>query len=106
MIGHDKLDLWLRGRHLLHSRLLPRAYADNFGLRDIDRRHRATYLSLQSLAGRLIYAVVLLGLSALSTNAVKADWSSFRSMMLASALFGVTGFIVLWRNRGVIEPSP
>ena len=53
----------------------------------LDSRHRATWLSLQSLAGRLFFGSVLFGLSGVSGDSVTLDWDTL-SLILTTCLIG------------------
>ncbi len=61
----------------------------------VDRAHRATYASMQSLAGRLGFSIALVGLSLLSASAGGDDWASLSRMQLAAAGVGLAGLLVL-----------
>jgi MFS family permease len=61
----------------------------------IPRAQRATYLSMQSLVGRLLFAVLLLGLSLLAGERSATDPAVVATMLGASAVFGVTALAVL-----------
>ena len=61
----------------------------------VPQAQRATYLSIQSLAGRLSFAVVLLGLSVLAGQGTDPDWPSLSRMLRACSLFAVVGLFVL-----------
>ncbi len=68
----------------------------------IESSYRATYLSLQSLAGRLGFSLVLLSLSNLvgnnefhSTNAGELSWTTIQHALTVSAVVGLIGLVVL-----------
>lgn len=61
----------------------------------IANQQRATFLSLQSLAGRLAFAIVLLGFSMLVTNSDGADWSSLSLLLRVSTIAGLAGLLIL-----------
>lgn len=68
----------------------------------IPRQERATYLSIQSLAGRLSFSALLLGLSGLAGEAEIGGWSAISALLLASAAVGVAGWsLLLATRRGV-----
>ena len=56
---------------------------------------RATYLSMQSLAGRLAFAGTLLLLSVGTAQGAEPDWTTLSSMSRTCALVGLVGFLVL-----------
>lgn len=56
---------------------------------------RATYLSMQSLAGRLSFSGVLAALSLVVEPESHADWPALSLMSLACAGLGALGFIIL-----------
>ena len=58
---------------------------------------RATYLSIQSLAGRLSFSGVLVGLSFLAapTAEPQLKWPEISQMSLAAAVLGAVGFFAL-----------
>ncbi len=56
---------------------------------------RATYLSIQSLAGRLAYAGVLALLSLLPEGGAGVRWPELSSMLRAGALLAAAGLVVL-----------
>lgn len=61
----------------------------------LPRSLRATYLSLQSLAGRLAFSGALLLLSLEAEPAAEPDWPALSAMSLACAAFGAAGFVGL-----------
>jgi MFS family permease len=61
----------------------------------IPMRERATYLSIQSLVGRLAFSGLLAGLSVLAGDAGIEDWPVLSSLLLVSALVGGVGWLVL-----------
>ncbi len=61
----------------------------------IDRAHRATYVSLQSVVGRLSFSITLVGLSLLPGHADADDWASLSRMQLVAAGIGVAALLVL-----------
>jgi hypothetical protein len=56
---------------------------------------RATFLSIQSLAGRLAFAGFLAGLSLVASESGQTFWSPLSTQLLISAGFGFTGQIAL-----------
>ena len=65
----------------------------------VPQAQRATYLSIQSLAGRLAFSATLLTLSASTTAAANVDWPTLAWMLRAAAVFGVIGLIGLAVSR-------
>jgi MFS family permease len=61
----------------------------------LPRSLRATYLSLQSLLGRLAFSGTLLLLAAGSTPGAAPDWPAISSMTLTCAVTGAVGLVVL-----------
>ena len=61
----------------------------------LPRSLRATYLSLQSLLGRLAFSGTLLLLAAGARPGAPADWPALSSMSLTCAIAGAAGLIVL-----------
>ena len=78
----------------------------------INSSYRATYLSLQSLAGRLFFAVLLYSLAVgLNTGnqGLASDWDSLQSVLILSfaiALFGTLALLLLRRQELVVEGGP
>ena len=64
--------------------------------------YRATYLSLQSLAGRLGFSIMLYSLSKLvdsTDQAQTVSWPELQTALAAGLAIGVIGFILLWVFR-------
>ncbi|MHC4218297.1 MAG: MFS transporter [Planctomycetota bacterium] len=61
----------------------------------LPRSLRATYLSLQSLAGRLAFAVTLLALAQGAAPEAPPDWPAVSSMSLVCATVGGAGLVLL-----------
>ncbi len=61
----------------------------------VPQTQRATYLSIQSLVGRLSFSAVLLGLSALAGGDAVTNWPSLQRMLFACSLFAVVGLFLL-----------
>lgn len=61
----------------------------------IDSAHRATYLSGQSLAGRLAFSGVLFQLSFLVGPTGATDWTSLSSMLQLTFIIGIVGLTLL-----------
>ena len=61
----------------------------------VPQAQRATYLSMQSLVGRLSFSGLLLGLSALAGSETGTNWPSLRRMLLACSLVAVAGLFLL-----------
>jgi len=60
----------------------------------VGTEHRATYLSMQSLAGRLAFAGTLAGLSSIG-RADTVDWPTLATMLRWSAAVGLVGLVLL-----------
>lgn len=61
----------------------------------IENEQRATFLSLQSLAGRLGFAIVLAGFSLLVADSQVTDWSSLALLLRLSVAAGLIGLLLL-----------
>lgn len=68
----------------------------------VSRSQRATYFSMQSLAGRLAFAITLFGLS-LSVGSTVINWPVLSAILRYSALIGITGFVILFLCRRALE---
>ena len=62
---------------------------------EISQAHRATYLSIQSLAGRLSFSGVLFLLSWVPVPGAPVEWVSLSLMLRLCGAFGLAGFIAL-----------
>ena len=60
--------------------------------------HRATYLSLQSLAGRLAFSLFLFFLSGIA-DAQHGNWAVLSVMLKLSGILGLAGLVILWGFR-------
>jgi len=69
----------------------------------VAQRQRATYLSMQSLAGRLAFSVTLAGLSLIAGDATGATWPALAAMLRTAAVIGVVGLLLLWRTRHAVQ---
>ncbi|MBV7330570.1 MFS transporter [Chloroflexi bacterium TSY] len=65
----------------------------------VPQMQRATYLSIQSLAGRLAFSATLIGLAFLAGQESGADWPTLAWMLRASAFLGIAGLIGLWVTK-------
>jgi hypothetical protein len=66
----------------------------------VGRDQRATYLSIQSLAGRLAFAAFLVGLSFVGpAGREDGSWSSISVRLLASGAVGLGIVAILWGAR-------
>jgi MFS family permease len=79
---------------LVHATCAPR----------VPQAQRATYLSLQSLAGRLGFSVVLLALGAAAPDRA-ADESTLRPLLGACALLAVLSLAALAATRGALRDA-
>ena len=66
----------------------------------VDRGHRATYLSLQSLAGRLGFAATLSVLGAMVSGAPAESWQALSTVLQWSGMIAAAAFVIL----AVISP--
>ena len=69
----------------------------------VARGQRATYLSLQSLAGRLAFSVALF-LGSIGLEAESADWFTLSSLLQIYAVFGGIAFAALYLTRFRMHP--
>ena len=87
-------------RPLLHAAITPQ----------VPQSLRATYLSMQSLAGRLSFSGVLAALSLAAEPGGGTDWEAISFMSLVCAGLGATGFILLVTTARFslarLRPSP
>lgn len=68
----------------------------------VTRRTRATYLSMQSLAGRLSFSATLLGLSFVAGRGAIVDWQSLSEVMRLSIVVAAAGLFVLAVTVGAV----
>ena len=61
----------------------------------IENQHRATFLSIQSLAGRLAFATLLFSFSLLVIESENTDWNSLSLLLRVSAIAGFAGLLAL-----------
>jgi MFS family permease len=71
--------------------------------------HRATYISVQSLAGRLAFALSLLGLSWIAEVRPRPDappsWPALSELLIVSTAIGIGALIILaWTGPDDLEP--
>jgi len=64
---------------------------------------RATFLSLQSLAGRLAFSGVLFALASFLPDGGAVDWPSVALMARASTVLGVVGIVMLALSAGALS---
>ncbi len=69
----------------------------------IASHHRATYLSLQSLAGRLAFSLMLFVLASISNDSAGASWAGLSELLRWSLLIGIIGLLALYVTRRYIE---
>jgi len=62
----------------------------------IANAHRATFLSIKSLASRLVFAIVLIGFSVLTASSHGTDWSSLSLVLRIASITGVIGLACLY----------
>ena len=73
----------------------------------IENRHRATFLSIQSLAGRLAFATLLFSFSLLVTDSGRAEWGSLSLLLRVSAVAGFAGLLALhFTSKKLTVPTP
>lgn len=66
---------------------------------------RATYFSLQSLLGRLIFSAILFSLSFLGAAEGGLVWSDLQRILLTAAGFGAIGLILLFLTRTWLQKA-
>lgn len=71
----------------------------------VAQRQRATYLSIQSLAGRLAFSLTLFLLSLIAGDAVDATWPALATMLRVAAVIGLFGFVALFLTRRATWPA-
>ncbi|MEE9332733.1 MAG: MFS transporter [Granulosicoccaceae bacterium] len=69
----------------------------------ISSQHRATYLSLQSLAGRLAFSLMMFTLAGISSATAGASWAGLSELFRWSLLVGIVGLLALFVTRRNIE---
>lgn len=72
----------------------------------VPRHERATYLSMQSLAGRLGFALYLLAMAALTGSTGADDWSSIRLLLTIGAGIGIAGLLALGVSARRVQLEP
>ena len=65
--------------------------------------HRATFFSLNSLAGRLSYSMVLLALSRFFKDTIHPEWTSLSQALLLLAALSALAILALWSKRSVFK---
>lgn len=58
--------------------------------------HRATYLSIESLAGRLAFSMLLAGFALLIPHGSAIEWGALSLVLRVGLAIGIVGIIVLW----------
>ena len=66
----------------------------------IQSKHRATFFSLNSLAGRLMYSLVLMALSAMVGSSNATDWVTLSKILLSCSVLGAIGLVALYSSKG------
>lgn len=69
----------------------------------VPQAQRATYFSMQSLAGRLAFSLTLFLLSLAAASGSVEEWSTLAWMLRACAVLGVVGWIGLWISRARLD---
>ena len=69
----------------------------------LSQQHRATYLSLQSLVGRLSFSGVLLMLAGIAGEGSTVHWEHISLMLKVSAILGIVGFVLLATTLSVMK---
>jgi len=67
----------------------------------LEKQHRATYLSIQNLTGRLAFAALLAGLSV--GVAAEIDWAALSRMLMSGAAIGALAAAALLLSVGVLR---
>lgn len=68
----------------------------------VTQRTRATYLSMQSLAGRLAFSATLAGLSVLAGRGAIVQWQQLSRVMIVAAAIAVGGLLLLAITVGAV----
>ena len=72
----------------------------------IKNEHRATYLSIESLMGRLVFATILFGFSALVPNAEPTGWDSLATLLRVSLVAGLITMALLFCSaKKALKPA-
>ena len=80
----------------------------------VTQARRATFLSLQSLAGRLAFSVTLLVLSTIEPSGLflstvgpsgEPTWAVLAPRLQAAAIIAAVGFSIMWATRGALAES-
>ena len=71
----------------------------------VGREQRATYLSLQSLVGRLSFSAALVGLSTMAGAQAEMQWPPISRMLITSAAAGTTVLIILAATVRALAPG-
>ncbi len=72
----------------------------------IAQSERATYLSIQSLAGRLGFSGLLAGLSLVAGGSQIDHWPVLSELLVICAAIGALGLLVLAVSLGRVELEP
>ena len=68
--------------------------------------HRATFLSIRSLAGRLAFSILLTGFALLIPHGSAIEWGALSLVLRVGMAIGIVGIVVLWLfNRRVPLPT-
>ena len=58
--------------------------------------HRATFLSIRSLAGRLAFSGMLAGFAFLIPHGAAIEWEALSLVLRVALVIGVAGILLLW----------
>ena len=62
----------------------------------IEDSHRATFLSIRSLAGRLAFSGMLAGFAFLIPHGSAIEWEALSLVLRVALVIGVAGILLLW----------
>ncbi len=71
----------------------------------IKNEHRATYLSMESLLGRLVFATILFGFSTLVPDGEPTSWDSLATLLRVSLVAGLITMALLFLSAKKSLPS-
>ena len=62
----------------------------------IEDSHRATFLSIRSLAGRLAFSGMLAGFAFLIPHGAAIEWEALSLVLRVALVIGLAGILLLW----------